>query len=148
MEMQEGTGGRVRSAVDGVHGVTLAGTALLVVACALALAGPAGAGVWLATAPVAGLAIWLLADTWYELREDHLYARSGPFRERIPYERIRLVRLCENLWSSMALSSQRIEVRQRGRGWITGTTYISPRDREGFIEALVARCPNLEERGA
>jgi hypothetical protein len=48
----------------------------------------------------------------------------------------------------MALSSQRIEIKQRGRGFFTCTTYISPVDRERFIELLKSRCDDLEpQRG-
>lgn len=85
----------------------------------------------------------LLFATWYELRDEYLYVRSGPFVERIPYDRIRTLRLCENLWSSMALSRRRLEIRQHGRGWITGTTYVSPADRKSFLKEVKDRCTNL-----
>lgn len=86
----------------------------------------------------------LYFGTYYELREDHLYCRSGPFFERIPYENIKSVRLSNNLLSSMALSSKRIEIRQHNKGYITGTTLISPVNREEFMQELISRCKNLE----
>jgi hypothetical protein len=48
------------------------------------------------------------------------------------------------LLSSMALSSRRIEIRQHGKGYLTGTTMISPVNREEFLRELVRRCPNLD----
>ncbi|NDL66652.1 PH domain-containing protein [Anaerotalea alkaliphila] len=92
------------------------------------------------------LLLWILHGTWYELREDHLHCRCGPFGERIPYDRIKSLRLVTSPLSSMALSLQRIEIRQHGRGWITGTTMISPVDREDFLRQLATRCRNLESR--
>lgn len=88
---------------------------------------------------------WLYLGTWYELRADHLYARSGPFRERIPYDRIRRIERCRNSFSSMALSRDRIGIWQHGKGFFTGTTYISPVDPDAFFKDLKDRCRNLDQ---
>jgi hypothetical protein len=42
--------------------------------------------------PTAGFLLWLVFDTWYQLRDDHLYCVSGPFREKIPYDKIKSVK--------------------------------------------------------
>ncbi|ETA79987.1 PH domain-containing protein [Youngiibacter fragilis] len=99
----------------------------------------------LLTLPVWAFMASLWFFTWYELKEDHLYARSGPFVERIPYDRIRSIRESRNMWSSMALSRDRIEIRQHDKGFVTGTTYISPLDKQRFMELLKSRCNNLQE---
>lgn len=78
--------------------------------------------------------------TYYELRDEMLYIRCGPFFEKIPYEKIESVKLSTGFLSSMALSVKRIEIRQKGKGFILGTTYISPVEREVFYEALKKRC--------
>ncbi|MEL4105635.1 PH domain-containing protein [Oscillospiraceae bacterium WX1] len=91
-----------------------------------------------------GLLLWMLCGTYYELRADDLYCRSGPFFEKIRYDKIKYLGLTENFLSSMALSSERIEIRQHGRGYITGTTMISPENREDFLEKLKARCHHLD----
>ena len=88
--------------------------------------------------------LWIYFGTYYELREDYLYCRSGPFFEKIPYDKIKSVKLSNNLLSSMALSSKRIEIRQHGKGYFTGTTYISPIGREEFMAELMRRCKNLQ----
>jgi hypothetical protein len=81
---------------------------------------------------------------YYELRDDYLYCRSGPFFEKIAYERIKSVRLYHSHLSSLALSAQQIEIRQHNKSYITGTTLISPENREEFLEELRSRCQNLD----
>ena len=94
----------------------------------------------------AGIAfiLWIWFGTYYEFRDRYLLARMGPFFERMPYERITSARLFKGMLSSMALSSEMIELRH-GKNYILGTTYISPADRDGFLIALKTRCPNLED---
>lgn len=96
-------------------------------------------------APIILFLFWLYLGTWYELREDHLYARSGPFREKIPYDRIRRVERVRNSFSSMALSRDRIGIWQQGKGFFTGTTFISPVNPDAFFGELKTRCRNLEK---
>lgn len=96
--------------------------------------------------------LWLLYGTFYELREDCLYCRSGPFVEKIGYDKIKYLGYSENMLSSMALSSHRIEihrtvVRWYGKGYICGTTMISPENREIFLAYLKQRCHHLEKAG-
>lgn len=89
--------------------------------------------------------LWIYFGTYYELRDKYLYCRSGPFFEKIAYEKIKSVRLKKSLLSSMALSIHRIEIKQHGKSYITGTTYISPENREAFMQELILMCNNLEE---
>lgn len=88
--------------------------------------------------------LWLWFGTYYEFCAEYLYCRSGPFAEKIKYDNIKYLGLSENWLSSMALSSQRIEIRQHGKGYITGTTMISPENREIFLEQLRILCSNLD----
>lgn len=97
-----------------------------------------------ATLLVSAFLLWLLFGTSYELRDDCLYCKSGPFRERIMYDRIKYLGLSDNFLSSMALSSQRIEIRQHGKSYIRGTTMISPVNRESFLAQLKSRCLYLD----
>ncbi|MPM14732.1 hypothetical protein SDC9_61096 [bioreactor metagenome] len=94
--------------------------------------------------PVVAFLLWIYFDTWYEMREEYLYCSCGPFKEKIYYDKIKSVRLTRNLLSSMALSSKRIEIRQHGKGYFTGTTLISPVDREAFLGELKKHCGRLE----
>ncbi|MDD4546133.1 MAG: PH domain-containing protein [Oscillospiraceae bacterium] len=76
--------------------------------------------------PMICFVLWIYFGTYYEFRDEYLYCRSGPFVEKIVYDKIKSVKLSQNMLSSMALSTKRIEIRQHGKGYITGTTYISP----------------------
>jgi len=81
----------------------------------------------------------------YELRDEYLFCKSGPFFEKIKYENIKSIKLSQNMLSSMALSRERIEIRQHGKSYIRGTTFISPIDREEFVLELKGRCDKLED---
>jgi len=95
--------------------------------------------------PMIWFMLWIYFGTYYEFRDEYLYCRSGPFVEKIVYEKIKSVKLSQNMLSSMALSSKRIEIRQHDKGFITGTTYISPVNREEFLMELISRCKNIED---
>src|SRR5690554_4961824 len=56
--------------------------------------------------------LWIYFGTYYELRNEYLFCRSGPFYEKIPYNKIKSVKLSHNILSSMALSLKRIEIKQ------------------------------------
>lgn len=94
--------------------------------------------------PMLLIIVWIYFGTYYELRDKYLLCRCGPFFEKIPYEKIKSVKLSNNMLSSMALSLKRIQIRRHGRGYITGTTFISPQNREEFLKDLINRCTNLE----
>ncbi len=66
----------------------------------------------------------------------------GPSKEIIQYKNIRTLRLCKNLMPAMAWSTQRIEIKQYHKGYIMGTTYISPQNREIFYDELTKQCKN------
>jgi hypothetical protein len=89
-----------------------------------------------------GFILWIWFGTYYEFKETYLLARMGPFFERIPYLKIFSSKKFRSMASSMALSNQMIELRH-GNNYITGTTYISPRDRDEFMAQLKQRCPGL-----
>jgi hypothetical protein len=136
---------RVPSAVDGWFAALMWATVAVMIASVALVPGTERLLAALAIAPILGLLAWVCFGTYYELRDEELYCRSGPFHERIRYVQIRSLRLSENMLSSMALSRQRIEIRQHGKGYIMGTTMISPVEREWFLEELRRRCPNLEK---
>lgn len=79
---------------------------------------------------------WIYFATDYRLTATEIIIRSGPFREHIAYRDIASIRLTKNWLSSMALSVDRIEIRQKNKNYILGTTLISPQNREQFYQAL------------
>jgi len=89
----------------------------------------------LTTLLVLGLPIWLLAATYYSFEGKVLRIQGGPFRWIVPIEQIRSVTPSRALWSSPALSLDRLRI-DYGKGrWIL----ISPADKEGFLRELSAR---------
>ncbi len=54
--------------------------------------------------------------------------------------------MCSNFYSSAAMSRERIEIKEHGKGMMRGTTYISPEDREEFFSHLKLKCNNLENQ--
>jgi membrane protein YdbS with pleckstrin-like domain len=83
---------------------------------------------------VAGFVGSLSYPCEYLLEADHLLIRAGFARWRIPYARITTVEPSRSPWAGPALSLRRVKI-DYGRRFVL----VSPRDREGFIEALRAR---------
>lgn len=136
---------RVKSAIDVWISIIIFLVFILLVACLFIV--PRGE-VWLyalTMSPVMAFLLWIYFGTFYELREEYLYCRSGPFVSRIRYENIESLRLCSNLLSSMALARDRIEMKEYGKGYLAGTTLISPVDRELFYQELKSRCNHLDD---
>lgn len=99
--------------------------------------------VCLISLPTIGFMLWIYFATYYELREELLYCRCGPFVARIPYDAIKTIRLSRNPISSLALSTKRIEIVHASKSFFGGLTYISPPDREDFMGQLLAKCPQV-----
>lgn len=76
------------------------------------------------------LSMWF--GTYYVFREEDILARSGWIRDRYRYGDITEIRRSRSLYSSLALSRQRMAVYIRGR--LKG--YISPLDERGFLLEL------------
>lgn len=133
---------RVKSAVDWWLGCLLWLVVLAMVRMLFSFpAGEERIG-YCVTIPFIAFLLSLYFCTYYELREDHLFCRSGPFFERIPYDRIKSVKLSSSIVSGMALSLRRIEIRKHD-SWPLGAALISPPDREQFMQSLLSRCHNL-----
>jgi hypothetical protein len=82
---------------------------------------------------------------YVELSDEYLRVRLGIFRQTIYYKDIKSVRLCTNFLSSLAMTSQRIEIKVHGKGYVRGTTFIGPKEREEVYQELLYRCPNIEQ---
>lgn len=82
----------------------------------------------------------ILRNTYYVLESEHLLIRSGWFRWRTRYSDIEEVRPSRKIWSSAALSMDRLYVRHRRA---RSSSYISPVNKEGFMRDLASRSPDL-----
>jgi hypothetical protein len=123
--------------------ILIGGVLLLLIVCVVIAPANLRLPIAAGAAAVTALMLWIWFGTWYEFREDYLMIRFGPFFERVPYERIVSATKLKSMVSSMALASEMIEL-QHGPNYISGTTYISPKDRDGFLLELKARCVNLK----
>jgi hypothetical protein len=136
---------KVKSEVDLWFQLIVGTTIIIMIATSLFVPANERWMMFIITIPMTIFMLSLLISTWYELRDDHLYCVSGPFREKIYYDKIKQVKLTENMLSSMALSRKRIEIRQHKKNYFMGTTMISPTNREEFYIQLKRRCRNLQK---
>ena len=81
---------------------------------------------------IVGLPAWLMISTYYDIAEDELRIRSGPFRWTIKLSDIQSVTPKKSLVSSPALSLDRVEICYEE----TRTVLVSPADKEGFIASV------------
>jgi hypothetical protein len=127
---------RFRSKVDWWLAALLIAPVLLL--GALLLAGVTDP--WVLTLVLApqALVIWVLARTLYIVTDDALLVRSGPFRWTIPFLSIRSLSATRSPLSSPALSLDRIAVDHTG-----GRLLLSPRNKAGFVRAILAVAPGV-----
>lgn len=83
---------------------------------------------------------WILLGTYYEFKDDYLLVKSGPFKSRILYDEIKKISFKKSIVASTALSIDRIEIICNGR--FGG--YVSPRNKNDFIEMLKSKCVNAK----
>lgn len=102
--------------------------------------------VYLISVPSLLFMLWFYFGTYYELRDEYLYCRSGPFMTRVPYTSVKTIRLSRNPISSMALSTKRIEITYASQSFFGGLVYVSPIDREDFMHQLLERCPQVKNK--
>jgi hypothetical protein len=87
----------------------------------------------------------MLYNTYYVFEDEYLKCVIGGFPQKIIYDNIKSIKKTRNLLSSAALSIDRIEIKEKNKGYIRGTTYISPKDKDDFFEELRQRCPRDTE---
>lgn len=87
------------------------------------------------------LCLSILRSTYYILLAEELFVRTGPFKWTIPLSEIESVIPERNLWSSAALSIDRLHIRYQSS---KAGAYISPAEEEAFLLDLANRCPHLQ----
>mgnify|MGYP000477582694 CR=1 FL=1 len=88
-------------------------------------------GAWLMAIGIE-LPLWLFYTTHYVVKDEVLQIQSGPFKWTIPITSISQVVETSNPRSSPALSLRRLEITYGE----SKTIMVSPKDREGFLEAI------------
>jgi hypothetical protein len=89
---------------------------------------------------VLGFLNWIIFGTYYTVTDTKLLIRCGPFFWDIKLENIRSVSKSISLWSSAALSLDRLKVKYNKNS----TVYISPADRDQFCRVLKEKCPDIQ----
>jgi hypothetical protein len=84
--------------------------------------------------------LWGCFTTHYLLNDTHLIIRYGPFKKKIPLDRITSVKKTSNPLSSPALSLKRLEISYNTYDMVL----ISPKNRDEFITLLSDRCINIK----
>ena len=93
---------------------------------------------------VVALCFSILRSTYYTMKADELFVRSGPFKWSIPYLEIEKVVPVRNLRSSAALSRDRLHITHTSS---KEGSYISPEKEKAFMLDLAGRCPDLQLDG-
>jgi len=135
---------RVKSKVDLWFSILIWATVIILVGSMIFVPQDGKLIAYAVVIPTSLFMFWIYFGTYYEFRDDYLFCKSGPFFEKIAYDKIKSARLSSNMLSSMALSIDRIEIKQHGKSYITGTTFISPENREEFMKELISRCKNID----
>ncbi len=86
--------------------------------------------------------IFPLLYGYYEMRGEYLYIRKSIFTKKIPYDKIKSLKLCKNFKSRYPMTLERIEINEHDKGSIRGTTYIGPKNRDDMFCELKKRCHN------
>jgi hypothetical protein len=82
---------------------------------------------------------WIWFGTGYEILDDQLKIRCGPFRQRIPLREIKEIKRTRSPLSSPACSLDRMEIKYGA----SKRVMISPADKEGFIKLLIEKSPQI-----
>jgi len=86
----------------------------------------------------------ILRSTYYAIKTESLLVRTGPFKWTILFEDIEEVVPSRKAWSSASLSMDRLYIDHKSS---TGGTYISPEDKQVFLETLAGRASTLRLDG-
>lgn len=92
----------------------------------------------------AGLVLWILLDTKYEIRGSFLKYSSGPVRGKIDIFRITKIENQEGFWTGTTLKPALGIAGLIIRYSKFDDIYISPKNKKEFIEALLEINPHIE----
>ncbi|MEW9502166.1 PH domain-containing protein [Jeotgalibacillus marinus] len=96
------------------------------------------------TTIVSAFLVWIWFTTGYLFTKDELVIRFGPFRSKIPYEKIQSYRDTRSVTSGPALSLDRLEILHDSG--VMGVSIVSPVRKEEFKSELERRCPALKNK--
>jgi hypothetical protein len=83
---------------------------------------------------------WIWFGTGYEISDDELKIRCGPFRQRILLQEIKEIKRTRSPLSAPACSLDRMEITHRK----SKRVMISPADKENFIKAVIEKSSHIQ----
>jgi len=83
---------------------------------------------------------WIWFGTGYEILDDQLKIRCGPFRQTIPLREMKEIKKTRSPLSAPACSLDRMEIKY-GK---SKRVMISPADKENFIRTIKEKCPSIQ----
>lgn len=87
-----------------------------------------------------GLVGWIWFGTGYTVGAREMLIETGPMRWRIKLSEINHVKETKSFTPSAALALDRLEIRYSKFGKV----YISPKEKERFLEVIRKRCPRAD----
>ena len=88
--------------------------------------------------------IWSLINTNYRITQGALILWCGPIRSRVQINNIQEIGPSRNIASGPACSIDRLYIRFKGN---KGGVLVSPKDRDGFVNAIASSDQDIEVRG-
>ncbi|HLQ70876.1 MAG TPA: PH domain-containing protein [Bacillota bacterium] len=88
--------------------------------------------------------LWASFAIKYVFYDDYLYVKGGPFRSKIPYDKITKVRSTSNMMVGYRILSSADAIEIYYQTALLGSVKISPKEKKAFIMQLKKRCPQLE----
>src|SRR5690625_71676 len=88
--------------------------------------------------------LWSVFSVKYVFYQDYLFIKGGPFRSRIPYEKIIKVSSTTAIFTGYRMLSSRDGIEIFYKTAALGSVKLSPRDKREFITELKRRCPNIQ----
>ncbi len=92
---------------------------------------------------VIGFLLWTCFSVQYIFHQDHLFIKGGPFKSRIPYEKIIKVAPTKAIFTGHRILSSRDAIEITNQTTVFGSIKISPKNKEAFISELKKRNPAI-----
>lgn len=88
--------------------------------------------------------LWSTFSIKYEFTNDHLFIKGGPYRSKIPYEKMKKIAYTNEILIGYRVMSSKEGVELFYTTALLGSVKISPLEQDAFIDELVKRCPTIE----
>lgn len=88
--------------------------------------------------------LWVSFSVKYVFNHDYLIVKAGPFRSRIPYEKITKVTDTKAIFTGYRVLSSRDAIEIFYKHAVFGSVKVSPKNKEELVAELQKRNPKLQ----